>query len=59
MHVDARRLAVLLAVHRSGGILAAADELRLSASAVSQQVARLEAETGACWPPRPTGLRQS
>jgi len=46
MHVDARRLAVLLAVHRSGGILAAADELRLSASAVSQQIARLEAETG-------------
>jgi len=45
MHLDARRLAVLLAVHRYGGILAAADELRMSASAVSQQVARLEAET--------------
>ena len=46
MHLDARRLAVLLAVHRCGGILAAAGELCLSPSAVSQQIARLEAETG-------------
>lgn len=46
MYVDPRRLAVLLAVHRSGGVLAAADLLRLTPSAVSQQIARLEAETG-------------
>lgn len=44
--IDPRRLAVLLAVHRSGGILAAADELNVTPSAVSQQIARLESEEG-------------
>lgn len=43
---DPRRLAVLLAVHRAGGVLAAADVLRVTPSAVSQQIARLEAEEG-------------
>lgn len=46
MEIDPRRLSFLLAVSRSGGVLAAADTLRLSPSAVSQQIARLEAETG-------------
>ncbi|WP_448059666.1 LysR family transcriptional regulator [Cellulomonas hominis] len=46
MPADPRRLAVLLAVHRSGGVLAAADTLRVTPSAVSQQIARLEAEEG-------------
>lgn len=36
----------LLAVARAGGILAAADELRVTASAVSQQLTRLEREAG-------------
>ncbi len=35
-----------MAVSRSGGVLAAADALHVSPSAVSQQIARLEAETG-------------
>lgn len=43
---DPRRLAVLLAVHRAGGVLAAADVLHVTPSAVSQQIARLEAEEG-------------
>ncbi|GAA3808665.1 LysR family transcriptional regulator [Cellulomonas soli] len=46
MSADPRRLAFLLAVHRAGGVLAAADELRVTPSAVSQQIARLEAEEG-------------
>lgn len=46
MEIDPRRLAVLLAVSRAGGVLAAADALGISPSAVSQQIARLEAETG-------------
>src|SRR5690625_2724346 len=46
MEIDPRRLAVLLAVHRSGGVLAGADQLHLTPSAVSQQIALLEAETG-------------
>jgi molybdate transport repressor ModE-like protein len=46
MHLDPRRLAVLLNVHRAGGVLAAADTMDVTASAVSQQVARLEDETG-------------
>ncbi|WP_125775718.1 LysR family transcriptional regulator [Antribacter gilvus] len=46
MATDPRRLAFLLAVHRAGGVLAAADMLRLTPSAVSQQIARLEAEEG-------------
>jgi DNA-binding transcriptional LysR family regulator len=43
---DPRRLSVLLAVHRAGGVLAAADVLSVTPSAVSQQIARLEAEEG-------------
>jgi DNA-binding transcriptional LysR family regulator len=46
MNLDPRRLLVLLAVARTGGILAAADELRLTPSAVSQQINKLERETG-------------
>lgn len=46
MEIDPRRLRVLLAIARTGGVLAAADELRLTASAVSQQLSRLEQETG-------------
>lgn len=46
MEIDPRRLRVLLAVARTGGILAAADELRLTPSAVSQQITKLEHETG-------------
>ncbi|PWN02314.1 LysR family transcriptional regulator [Nocardioides silvaticus] len=46
MDVDPRRLRFLLAVARYGGVLAAADELRVTASAVSQQIARLEDEVG-------------
>jgi DNA-binding transcriptional LysR family regulator len=44
--LDPRRLRFLLAVDRYGGVLAAADELAVTASAVSQQIARLEQETG-------------
>ena len=46
MHLDPRRLSVLLNVHRSGGVLAAADVARVTPSAISQQIARLEEETG-------------
>jgi molybdate transport repressor ModE-like protein len=46
MHLDPRRLAVLLNIHRSGGVLAAADTVRVTPSAISQQIARLEEETG-------------
>ncbi|MDT9595003.1 LysR family transcriptional regulator [Nocardioides zeae] len=46
MEIDPRRLRYLLAVLRRGGILAAAEALGVSPSAVSQQVARLERETG-------------
>lgn len=46
MDVDPRRLAVLLAVHRAGGVLAAADTMHVTASAISQQIHRLEAEVG-------------
>ncbi|MBW0253582.1 LysR family transcriptional regulator [Cellulomonas sp. PS-H5] len=46
MPTDPRRLAVLLAVHRAGGVLAAADLLHVTPSAVSQQIARLESEEG-------------
>lgn len=46
MDIDPRRLAVLLAVHRGGGVVAAARALHLTPSAVSQQVARLEVEVG-------------
>ena len=46
MWLDPRRLSLLLAVHRYGGVLAAADELNVTASAVSQQMAKLETEVG-------------
>ena len=46
MPTDPRRLSFLLAVHRAGGVLAAADLLKVTPSAVSQQIARLEAEEG-------------
>jgi DNA-binding transcriptional LysR family regulator len=46
MATDPRRLSFLLAVQRAGGVLAAADLLGVTASAVSQQIARLEAEEG-------------
>jgi len=46
MVLDARRLAVLRAVADAGGVLAAARVLHLTPSAVSQHLARLEAETG-------------
>jgi DNA-binding transcriptional LysR family regulator len=46
MPVDPRRLAVLRAVADAGGILAAASVLHLTPSAVSQHIARLEAEAG-------------
>ena len=46
MFIDPRRLPVLLSVHREGGIIAAADVLHISPSAVSQQIQRLEAEVG-------------
>jgi len=46
MRIDPRRLAVLRAVADAGGVLAAASVLHLTPSAVSQHIARLEAETG-------------
>ncbi|BCW65093.1 LysR family transcriptional regulator [Paenarthrobacter sp. MSM-2-10-13] len=46
MEMDPRRLLVLLAVARTGGVLAAADELRITPSAVSQQLSKLEHEAG-------------
>lgn len=46
MASDPRRLSFLLAVYRAGGILAAGDLLGVTPSAVSQQIARLEAEEG-------------
>jgi DNA-binding transcriptional LysR family regulator len=44
--LEPQRLRFLLAVARAGGVLAAADELDVTASAVSQQLSRLEQETG-------------
>ena len=46
MSIDPRRLVVLRAVDRYGGVVGAAAALRLSPSAVSQQLATLERETG-------------
>lgn len=46
MHVDPTRLRFLLAVARTGGVLAAADDLKVTPSAVSQQLTRLARETG-------------
>ncbi|GAB3530929.1 LysR family transcriptional regulator [Arthrobacter tecti] len=44
MPTDARRLEFLLAVARQGGILAAAESLHVTPSAVSQQISKLESE---------------
>ncbi|MDR2722767.1 MAG: LysR family transcriptional regulator [Cellulomonadaceae bacterium] len=46
MPADPRRLSFLLAVQRAGGVLAAAELMGVTASAVSQQISRLEAEEG-------------
>lgn len=46
MDLSAHRLALLLAVHRSGGIVAAAESQHVSPSAVSQQIKLLEKEVG-------------
>lgn len=46
MPIDPRRLRFLLAVAQAGGVLAAADELHMTPSAVSQQITRLEREVG-------------
>lgn len=46
MALDARRLLVLRAVRRAGGVLPAARALQLTPSAVSQHLTRLEQETG-------------
>lgn len=46
MYIDPKRLGVLLHVHREGGIIAAADILEISPSAVSQHMKRLEEEVG-------------
>lgn len=46
MQIDPRRLRVLLAIARTGGVLAAADELKITPSAASQQLSKLEEETG-------------
>ena len=46
MSLDPRRLLVLHAVWRDGSVQAAAARLHLTPSAVSQHLARLEAETG-------------
>ena len=46
MRIAVSRLPFLLQIARSGGVLAAAESLSLTPSAVSQQLARLEAEVG-------------
>ena len=46
MDISAHRISVLLAVHRAGGVVAAADLLHLSPSAISQQIRLLEKEAG-------------
>ena len=46
MRVLPQRLSVLLAVHRAGGVVAAADFLHITPSAVSQQIRLLERECG-------------
>jgi DNA-binding transcriptional LysR family regulator len=46
VELDPRRLTVLAAIARTGGVLAAADVLHVTPSAVSQQLARLEREAG-------------
>lgn len=44
--MDPRRLRILLAVARTGSVVAAAEELFITPSAVSQQLKRLEREAG-------------
>jgi DNA-binding transcriptional LysR family regulator len=46
MSLDPRRLMVLRAVDRHGGVLGAAEVLRVSPSAISQQLAALERDAG-------------
>ena len=46
VRINASRLPFFLAIARNGGVLAAADALRITPSAVSQQLSRLEAEVG-------------
>ncbi|SPT52725.1 Morphology and auto-aggregation control protein [Actinomyces bovis] len=46
MNISAHRINVLLAVQRAGGVVAAADQLHLTPSAVSQQIKLLEKEVG-------------
>ncbi|EYT52171.1 LysR family transcriptional regulator [Leucobacter sp. UCD-THU] len=46
MRINVARLPYFLQISRSGGVLAAAEALKLTPSAVSQQLARLEAEVG-------------
>lgn len=62
MDLDPRRLRILLAVARTGSVLAAADELFVSPSAVSQQLKRLEKDAGRALvqrTPRGTSLTQA
>ncbi|PTT70778.1 LysR family transcriptional regulator [Arthrobacter sp. HMWF013] len=47
MDLDPKRLYILLAVARTGSVLAAADDLHVSPSAVSQQLKKLEQDAGA------------
>ncbi len=47
MKIDSRRLGILLAIHRDGGVVAAADSLHMTPSAVSQQIHKLEQEVEA------------
>lgn len=46
MELSPHRLSLLLAVHRNGGIVAAAESQRMSPSAMSQQIRVLEKEAG-------------
>lgn len=46
MKINVARLQYLLQISRSGGVLAAAEAMSLTPSAVSQQLSRLEAEVG-------------
>ncbi|WP_280115752.1 LysR family transcriptional regulator [Leucobacter insecticola] len=46
MRINVSRLQYLLQISRSGGVLSAAEAMNLTPSAVSQQLARLEAEVG-------------
>lgn len=46
MAMDPNRLLILRAVHRTGGVLPAARALHLTASGVSQHLAKLEVEAG-------------